>query len=709
MGHDHKEKEKHKEKDLKLDHASQLVSVKDLPAPERYLNRELSWVEFNARVLEEAQDESVPLLERVKFLAIFAKNLDEFFEVRTPRMKQAVRSGDDDVEPDGYRPSEVLARCERRVREVEALAAATWETLAPKLAAAGVRVLAPAEWTPEQRAAVDAAFEKARPALTVKPVELAGALPLVKNGQLFLAVGSTARALQHLVLFGPAASRLVKLPAPAGQFAFAKIEDVVRANLEKLVPGAKADDAWLLRLTRDTNFILDEEGEAELVRSIADHVHNEEEERPSRLQHEARAGAATVLEFARRQGLALTDVFSWGGFASPADLFGVAGLDLKALHDPLQPALQHPVIAASKTLFEAIAKEDILLIHPYHSYDPVVRLVEQASQDPSVRAVHMTLYRTSSTSPIVAGLAQAAKNGKRVNVLVEAKARFDEEANVQRAKQLETAGAKVTLGVKGLKTHGKALLVEREEGGRIRRYAHLATGNYNEKSAKIYGDLSLFTADEELTSELAAVFAWVEGGPKPSGKTKRIWNAPDFLRDRLHHLIKREAENAKAGKPARIIAKLNALADRKIIEELYAAADAGVEIDIIVRGVCTLRPGSGKVASRLRARRIVDRYLEHARVFVFTDHDQSGAPEIYLSSADWMGRNLDKRVELLFRLKGEKVTKQVRDYLDLQLADDVKARRLERDGTSSRVAPPPGKIRCQDVQYERLAKETVAP
>lgn len=700
-----KEKDKDERKDKHHEHgASARVPVKDLPAPERYLNRELSWVEFNARVLEEARDPSVPLLERVKFLAIFAKNLDEFFEVRTPRLRAAVAKGDDDVEADGYRPSEVLSRCERRIREVEAQAAEAWDGLVPELAKAGIRIPAPAEWTPEQRAAADAAFEKARPALELRTVESTGALPVVRNGQLFLAVGSSAGILRHFVLFGPAASRLTKLPGAAGENVYAKLEDVVRANLAKIAPGASAENAWLLRLTRDTNFLMDETGELDLVRSIHEHTLNEDQERPSRLQHEARAGAAVVLEVARRSQLALADVFSFGAFPAAGDLFPVSGIDLPALHDPAQPALAHPAIAAARTLFEAIGKEDILLIHPYQSYDPVVKLVEQASADPAVRAVHMTLYRTSSTSPIVAALAQAARNGKKVHVLVEAKARFDEEANVQRAKTLEAAGAKVSLGVRGLKTHGKALLVEREEGGRLRRYAHLATGNYNEKSAKIYGDLSLFTADDELTGELAQVFAFLEGGERPPEKTKRIWTAPDHLRLRLAHLIQREAEHAKAGKKARIVAKLNAVADRKMIEEIYAACDAGVEVDLIVRGVCTLRPGSGKVASRLRARRIVDRYLEHGRVLWFQNaHDQGGEAEVYLSSADWMGRNLDKRVELLFRVKSGKLVREVKDFLDLQLADDVKGRRIERDGSSSRLAPPPGTVRCQSVQYERLA------
>ncbi|MBI3723982.1 polyphosphate kinase 1 [bacterium] len=703
-----REREREKEKDRKPPDpfASARVSVKNLAAAERYLNRELSWVEFNARVLEEAQDDSVPLLERVKFLAILSKNLDEFFEVRVPRLKGALDAGEDDVEADGYRPHEVLARAQSRIREVEDGAATAWNALVPLLARAGVRVLSPPEWTQEQRAAANAAFESMRATLAVKPLDARGPLPLLKNGQIFLGVATGAR-LSHLVLFPASASRLVKLPALPGAFSFARLEDAVRENLPKLLPGCSGEDAWLLRLTRDTNFLLNEEGEAELVQSIADHNHNEELERPIRLQHEARASCTVVNEIARRSGLGLEDVYAWGPFPNAADLFPVSGVDLPALKDPPQPALQHPTIASSKDLFEAIGKEDLLLFHPYHSYDPVVRLAEQAADDPAVRAIHMTLYRTSSTSPIVAALAKAAKAGKKVSALVEAKARFDEEANVQRAKQLEAAGAKVSLGVKGLKTHGKGLLVEREEGGRVRRYAHLATGNYNEKSAKIYGDLSLFTADDEITSELAQVFAWLEGGPKPPAKTtRRLWNAPDFLRDKLGSLVAREVEHARAGRHGRIVVKLNAIADRKMIEQLYAAADQGVEIDLIIRGVCTLRPGSGKVASRLRARRLVDRYLEHARVLWFGNGGpEQGQPEVFLSSADWMGRNLDKRVELLFKLKGEKLAKQVWDYLELQLADDTKARKIERDGSSTRVAPAgAGKVRSQTVQYERLAK-----
>jgi polyphosphate kinase len=680
------------------------IHVKEIPAPERYLNRELAWVEFNARVLEEGQDETTPLLERVKFLAILAKNLDEFAEVRVPRLKKAMGT-DDAVEADGFRPHEVLARSDKRIREIEAQANALWETLVPKLAAKGIRVLAPGEWTADQRRAVDEAFGKARSLLLVKPCEAGQPFPLVRNGQLFLALATPgALALTHLVIVNGEPNRLVKLPAPDGQLHFAKLEDAIRANLDKLVPGAQGDNAFLMRLTRDTNFLLNEEGEAELVRSISEATHNDAEDMPVRLQYEGRAACAVVIETARRIGVDLSDLFNWGSFADHRGLFGIAGLDLPALHDPVQPALQHPTIAASKDMFEAISKEDILLFHPYHSYDPVVRLVQEASKDPAVRAIHMTLYRTSSSSPIVAALGDAAKAGKNVHVLVEAKARFDEEANVARAKALEAAGAKVSLGLKGLKTHGKGLMVEREEGGKTKRYIHLATGNYNEKSAKIYGDLSLFTCDEETTGELAAVFAWLEGGPKPPEKRKRIWNAPDFLRAKLEALIANEIEHAKAGHPARIIAKMNAIADRKIIESLYAAADAGVQVDLIIRGACTLRPGSGKVASRLTARRIVDRYLEHARVLYFQDGaPEHGKADIFLSSADWMGRNLDKRVELLFKIKGDNI-QRIKEYLDLQLEDDVKARRIERDGSSTRFAPPPGRVRCQQVIYDRLAR-----
>src|SRR5882724_10077825 len=672
------------------------------------VNRELSWLEFNRRVLEEAQDPSVPLLERVKFLAIFSSNLDEFFMVRVAGLKRGLRAGETAPGPDGATPAETLQSITRRIHElVDEQHRCFLEEIQPLLAAEGVVIVRPKEATPKQRAFLEEYFRRTlHPIITPLAIDPGHPFPHLGNRSLCLVASVRANgesplpkatlALVHL----PAhvLPRFVALPTSADQHAFMLLEDVLRMHLSWLFHGYEVESCHAIRVTRDSELLLERGRASDLLTSIEASVRERRMGDAVRLQYDADLPDAILNTLVDELELESQDLYAGAGFTAFSDLFGLyAAVDLPRLKDrPLPP---HPVPAfeTAPDIWAAVRSGDILAHHPYHSFDAVTRFVSEAAEDPKVLAVKMTLYRVSPSSPIAQALTRAAENGKEVAVLVELQARFDEEANIRWARALEEVGAHVVYGLAGFKTHCKACLVVRQEADGIRRYCHLATGNYNVRTATTYEDLCLFTSRESFGEDLTELFNLLTGYTHPH-KFHHLLLAPPDLREGLIEPIRRETEHARGGRPGRIIAKMNGLLDRRLIEELYEASQAGVSIDLIVRGMCALRPEVPGLSDNIRVVSIVDRFLEHARIFYFAN---AGADEYLLASADWMPRNLDRRVEIAFPVLDPGLQTQVRTVLDVQLADTVKARRILPDGSSVRLQADGGvELRSQERLYE---------
>ena len=673
------------------------------------INRELSWLEFNRRVLEEAQDPSVPLLERVKFLAIFSSNLDEFFMVRVAGLKRQIRAGDAQVGPDGLTPAETLQAVTRRVRElVDEQHRCFLEEIQPLLAAEGVAIVRPKEATLEQRAFLEDYFRRTlHPIITPLAIDPGHPFPHLGNRALCLvttvrAMGPSPlpRATLALVhLPAHVVPRFVALPGPPGQHAFMLLEDVIRMHLPWLFHGYEVESCHAIRVTRDSDIRLERARTEDLLTSIEASLRERRMGDAVRLQFDADLPDALRTTLVQELELEPSDLYAGAGFTAFSDLFGLySAVDLPRLKDRALPPHPVPAFERATDIWSAIREGDVLAHHPYHSFDAVTRFVSEAAEDPKVLAVKMTLYRVSPTSPIALALTRAAENGKEVAVLVELQARFDEEANIRWARALEEVGAHVVYGLVGLKTHCKACLVVRQDPDGIRRYCHLATGNYNVRTSGIYGDLGLFTCRETFGEDLTELFNLLTGYTRPRG-FHHLMVAPTGLRDGLIMRIRREAEHARAGRPARIIAKMNSLVDHALIEELYRASVAGVQIDLVVRGICCLRPGVPGLSERIRAISIIDRYLEHARVFYFQNGTQ---PDYLLASADWMPRNLDHRVEVAFPVLEPALQRQIRDILEVQLADTAKARVLRADGRSERIHVAEGgnALRSQELLYE---------
>jgi polyphosphate kinase len=660
--------------------------------PDAFVNRELSWLEFNRRVLEEAQDPSVPLLERVKFLAIFSSNLDEFFMVRVAELKRRIRAGDTAPGPDGLSLAETLAAISEKVhRLVDAQHRCFLEELGPMLAAEAVRLVRPKEVTPEQQRFLENYFRRMLlPVLTPLAIDPGHPFPHLANRSLCLVVSVrpvVTGALPHASLTvvhipGHVVARFVALPAPAGQYALMLLEDVIRLHLPVLYHGYEILSCHAIRVTRDADIALERKRTVDLLTSVEAGVRERRMGDAVRLQYDADLPADLLGMLVDELELGPEDLYPGTGFTAFADLFQLyATVDLPRLKDQLLPPRPVAAFESGPDIWSAIRSGDVLVHHPYQSFDAVTRFVNDAAVDPRVLAIKMTLYRVSPTSPIAVALTHAAENGKEVAVLVELQARFDEEANIRWARALEEVGAHVVYGLPGYKTHCKACLVVRQEADGIRRYCHLATGNYNVRTGGIYGDFGLFTCRESFGEDLTELFNMLTGYTHPRA-FRNLLMAPTGLRDGLRARIQREADHARRGRPARIIAKMNSLVDRTLIEELYAASQAGVAVDLIVRGICCLRPGIPGLSDRIRAISIVDRYLEHARAFYF---ENGGLPEYWLASADWMPRNLDHRVEVAFPVLDARLQAQVREVLELQLRDTVKARRILLDGSSERV------------------------
>ncbi len=677
---------------------------------EGLVNRELSWLEFNRRVLEEAQDEGMPLLERVKFLSIFSSNLDEFFMIRVADLKRQIHAGDQERGSDGLTPAEAMAAVSARTHElVEEQHRCFLETIQPRLAAEGIRILRPKEIDDEQHRFLDGYFQHTLlPVLTPLAIDPGHPFPYLGNCSLVLIASirpSAASPLPHTSLAvvhipGQVVPRFVALPEPTGQYAFMLLEDVIRLHLPRLYHGYEILSCHAIRVTRDADIALPRGRIHDLLASIEESLRERRMGTAVRLQYEADLPPSVLATLVDELELSPEDLYEGEGFTAFSDLFQLyAAADLPRLKDrPLPP---HPVPAfdSAPDFWAAIREKDILVHHPYHSFDAVTRFVREAAVDPRVLAIKMTLYRVSPTSPIAQALTLAAENGKEVAVLVELRARFDEEANIRWARALEEVGAHVVYGLVGYKTHCKACLVVRQDADGIRRYCHLATGNYNVRTGGIYADLGLFTCRESFGEDLTELFNLLTGYTHPRAFHHLIV-APFELRDAVIERIRREADHARAGRPARLIAKMNSLVDGKLIEELYAASQAGADVDLIVRGICCLRPGVPGLSDRIRAISIIDRFLEHARIFYF---ENDGSPDYLLASADWMPRNLDRRVEVAFPVLDPLLQAQIRQILAIQLADTVKAHEILPDGRSRRVrceAGPP--LRSQERLYEMV-------
>ena len=707
------------------------ASTLSLEDPSLYINRELSWLDFNQRVLDEACDASVPLLERLKFLCISASNLDEFFMVRVAGLKQQLLSGVVESGADGLLPSETLARVALRAQRMVAEQYRLWhKELLPRLLQAGIAFLHPSELDPEQRRFIYAHFNaQVYPALTPLAVDPGHPFPHVRNKTLNLAIllqrggastppssagppGRGQEASFAVMQVPSVLGRLVEVPMPGTRRAYVYLEDVIALHVADLFPGTRILGCWPFRVTRNFDMTIDEEESMDLLETIQKEVRRRD--RGAAVRLECHSGMdLTVRRFlGRALKLDLQDIYPITGPLNPADLMEVysrlAQGDARDLYDePFLPKVQSRLSDAN-TMFEAIAQGDVLLHQPYESFESVVDFIEEAAEDPNVLAIKGTLYRTSGNSPIVAALARAAELGKQVTALVELKARFDEENNIVWARQLEAAGVHVVYGLIGLKTHSKVALVVRREGNGIRRYVHLSTGNYNSQTARLYTDLSLFTCREEFGIDASALFNMLTGYSQPP-RWHRFVIAPLGLREKVIDLIDAEAQNARAGRPARIIAKMNALSERDVVRALYRASQAGVQIDLVVRGICCLRPGVPGVSDNIRITSVVDRFLEHSRIFYF---EADGKQELLVSSADWMNRNFQRRVEVMFPIEDPVLRARILDeILGTTLADNTRARLLRRDGSYERLTPAPGEtpLRSQQRFIELARAQATVP
>jgi polyphosphate kinase len=668
----------------------------NLEDPNLFINRELSWLEFNQRVLDEACDNTVPLMERLKFLCITASNLDEFFMVRVAGLKQQLSTGMIEGGADGLLPAEALARITLRAQRMVSDQYRLWhKELQPRLAQAGIAFLPASELDAEQLRYIYSHFNaQVYPALTPLAIDPGHPFPHVRNKTLNLAIllargtaSSVGQEASFAVMQVPSVlGRLVEVPVARARRGYVFLEDVVAQYVADLFPGTRVLGCWPFRVTRTFDISIDEEESIDLLQTIQREVRRRD--RAAAVRLECHAGMdPTVRRFlGRALKLDAQDIYPISGPLHLSDLMEAytrtQSSDARELYDePFLPKLQ-PRLAEANTVIEAIQQGDILLHQPYESFESVVDFIEEAADDPQVLAIKMTLYRTSGNSPIVPALMRAAEQGKQVTALVELKARFDEENNILWARQLEESGVHVVYGLIGLKTHCKVALVVRREAGSIRRYVHLATGNYNSQTARIYTDLSYFTCREEVGIDASALFNLLTGYSQPP-RWNRFVLAPLGLRERILDHIEAETQNAKSGRPARIIAKMNALSERDVIRALYRASCAGVQIDLIIRGICCLRPGIPGISENIRVVSIVDRFLEHARIFFF---EADGKKDVYISSADWMNRNFSRRVELMFPIEEPALRSRILDeILMTQLADNSRASILRASGVYERI------------------------
>ena len=660
--------------------------------PGNYSNRELSWVLFDKRVLSEAKDKNNPLFERLKFLSITASNLDEFFMVRVASLKDMVNAGYDKPDIAGMKPLQQLQALNTVTHElVEQQYSVYNKSLVPQLRTNGLKVIERHELLTEKEAAyVDSYYEEnVYPVLTPMAVDSSRPFPLIRNKS--LNIGALVRkkdgdgSLEFATVQVPSVlSRIVLLPSEEGkEKKVILLEEIIERNIQKLFLNYDIVCAHPFRIMRNADLSIEEDEAEDLLKEIEKQLKKRQWGQAIRLEVE-KGMDRRLLEIIERELSITQDDIYW--IDGPLDLtflmkmYGLPGfehLKEKNYAGP-QPI---PDLPADCNIFEQIRKKDILLFHPYETFSPVVEFIRQAARDKDVLAIKQTLYRVSGNSPIIAALAQAAENGKQVSVLVELKARFDEENNIVWAKMLEKAGCHVIYGLVGLKTHSKITLVVRREEDGIRRYVHLGTGNYNDATAKLYTDIGLLTCSPAIGEDATAVFNMLSGYSEPLSWNK-LSLAPLWLKDRFLFLIRREKENAQAGRKGHIIAKVNSLCDKDIIEALYDAGAAGVKIELIIRGICCLKTGLPGIGNNITVRSIVGNFLEHSRIFYF---ENDGKPEYYCASADWMPRNLERRVEIMFPIERPELQKKLMHILEIQLKDTVKAHILKADGTYEKV------------------------
>ncbi|RZM82417.1 polyphosphate kinase 1 [Leptolyngbya iicbica] len=698
--------------------ATKSKSSVDLSDPQYYFNRELSWLAFNDRVLHEAIDPRTPFLERVKFIAIYSSNLDEFFMVRVSGLMEQVSAGVKTKTADGLGPAAVMDAIRAHLRpQLQKQHHFFQQELRPQLQAHNVYLLDYSEFNSAQQAYLKEYFERQIfPVLTPLSVDPAHPFPRLSNLSLNLAVAVTnpETKIQKFarVKVPNNLPRFIGLPPELVDeetvWAGTTLEEIIAHHLTYLFPGMEISGHYLFRITRDADFPVREDESDDLL------VAMEEEISKRRLEgFVCRLEIESAMPTDLREGLmqelqvAEEDIYELDGVLDLKDLFFFLSMPLPQLKDQPWSAVTPPrlksVERGEESIFSAIRKRDVLVHHPYESFSASVQaFVEKAALDPHVLTIKMTLYRTSGDSPIVRSLIAAAENGKQVVALVEIKARFDEKNNIIWARKLEDAGVHVVYGVVGLKTHTKTTLVVRQEGDRIRRYVHIGTGNYNPKTSKLYTDLGILSARDDLGADLTDVFNFLTGYSRQTNY-RRLLVAPLTLRQGMLQLIEREVAHVKAGEPGRIIAKMNSLVDAEMIRALYRASQAGVEIDLIVRGICCLRPGVPGVSDRIRVISVIGRFLEHARIFYFTNN---GEEEIYIGSADWMPRNLDRRVEAVTPVLDTDAVQELKDILEIMLADNRFAWDLGADGQFVQRQPSEGEpvISTHDQLMERTLK-----
>ncbi|MGD9562255.1 MAG: polyphosphate kinase 1 [Pyrinomonadaceae bacterium] len=682
-----------------------VVRNKEIPLPStgasigaaRYCDRDLSQLEFLRRVLDEGLDASLPLLERLKFLAILSSNIDEFFMVRIPRLKEK-REAPQSIARAGLSFAEILAEARRKTidlteRQADCLA----DDVIPALHRKGIEIVDFDDLREEEKRSINTYFdEHVRPVLTAQAVDPTHPFPYITNGSINIGMfiepelpSKVAKAFgtDHerffVVIEVPAfLSRFVEIKDAGNRFRCVLIEQVIRANIAKMIPSAKARDCHFFRLTRDATIELRESEAVDLVATMKENLKERRFGGVERLEISASA-PATMVDYLKRE-LEMSDegIYLIREPISIGDFWTIVNLERNDLKCARIRTVIPAVFDSKESHFDLIKRQDILLHHPYNPYDLVTDLVRSAAEDDDVLAIKICLYRIGSESPICESLIEASERGKQVTALIEIKARFDEANNIEWCRKLEESGVHVIYGLLGLKTHAKTTLIVRKEGDELARYVHLATGNYNPGTSTIYTDLGLLTADPEIGADVSDLFNYLTVYTEPL-ELRKLLIAPLNLRERMTGLIEREIENANKGRSAGIIAKLNRLADPKIVNLLYAASQAGVAIDLIVRGLCTLRPGVPGLSENIRVRSIVGRLLEHSRVYFF---ENGGEREVFMGSSDWMPRNLDRRVEVLAPIRDRSIARYLRhEYLEAYLRDNTKARQLRPDGTYERV------------------------
>lgn len=666
-------------------------NLKKYDKPEYFMNRELSWVQFNERVLSEGRDRNIPLFERLKFLSIVSSNLDEFMMVRVASLKDMQNSNYTKPDNSGMTPTMQLDALSGAIHKMVAKQYSTFNrSLIPALESVGLCIAEDLSiLTPAEIEYLDEYFDNSiYPVLTPMALDQSRPFPLIRNKTLNIAAliskGQKRKKADFATVQVPSVlPRFVELPRRAdGMRVLVLLEKVIERNIDKLFQSYQVICCYPYRIMRNAELGIDEDDASDLLIEIEKSLKKRQWGEVIRLEVDDKIDEDLLRILMREHNIKEQDLYRIPGPLDLTFLMKIYDLDgFDAYKIPKYTPAAVPQLAGEGNIFSKIRKGDVFLHHPYMSFDPVVDFVRQAARDPEVLAIKQTLYRVSGNSPIIAALEKAAANGKQVTVLVELKARFDEENNIVWARELEKAGCHVIYGLVGLKTHSKITLVVRREDDGIRRYVHLGTGNYNDKTAKLYTDCGILTCDSRIGEDATAVFNMISGYSEP-GRWNSLIVAPFWLRNKFLALIGREEENAHAGKPARIVAKMNSLCDPEIIAALYSASSAGVTIDLIVRGICTLKVGIPGVSENIHVRSIVGNFLEHARIFYFLNN---GSEEVYMGSADWMPRNLDKRVEIVFPLYDKNTKAAAIHILDVQLSDTVKARILTAEGKYERV------------------------